>query len=223
MDKHFNHELEELKKQLLKMVGLVEESISRSVKALKESNADVSKDVIMSDEIINMLEIQIEEFCLKLLALHQPTAVDLRFITSVLKMNNDLERIGDLAVNISERTLELIRQPLLKPLIDIPRMAELVQKMVRDSIDALVKRDSNLARNVCVKDDEVDDLNDQIFRELLTYMIQDPRAITSVVGLIFVGKYLERISDHATNIAEDVIYYIKGETIKHHIREKKGG
>jgi len=157
---------------------------------------------------------------LKLLALRQPIATDLRFITSALKINSDLERIGDLSVNIAQRALDLMEHPLLKPLIDIPRMAQLAQKMVKDSLDAFVNRDADLARNVCMRDDEVDQLNHQIFRELLTYMIQDTKAITRAVDLILVGRHLERIADHATNISEDVVYLVKGKTIKHHIEEK---
>ena len=221
MERHFDEELKELNKQLLKMSALVENSISRSVKALVERKADLAEKVIKSDEAINMLEIKIDELCLRLLALHQPTAIDLRFITSAMKINSDLERIGDQAVNIAERTQEIIKQPLLKPLIDIPRMATLAQKMVKDSIDALVNKDESLARDVCKRDNEVDSLNDQVFRELLTYMMQDPKTITRAVELILVGRHLERIADHATNVAEDVIYFLKGKTIKHHIENEK--
>jgi len=221
MERHFDEELKELNKQLLKMSALVEEAISRSVEVLVERKDDLAKKVIKSDEAINMLEIEIDELCLRLLALHQPTAVDLRFITSVMKINSDLERIGDQAVNIVERSQEIIKQPPLKPLIDIPRLSSLAQRMVKDSIDALVNKDEALAREVCKRDDEVDNLNDQVFRELLTYMIQDPKTITRAVELILVGRHLERIADHATNIAEDVIYFLKGKTIKHHIENEK--
>ncbi len=216
MKRHFDEELKELNKQLLKMSAFVEESISRSVKALVERKADLAEEVIKSDEAIDMLEIEIDELCLKLFALHQPAAVDLRFITSAMKINNDLERIGDQAVNIAERTQKIIKQALLKPLIDIPRMAALAQKMVKDSIGALINKDEALARDVCKRDKKVDNLNDQVFRELLTYMMQDAKTITRAVELILVGRHLERIADHATNIAEDVIYFVKGKTIKHH-------
>ena len=221
MERHFDEELKELNKQLLKMSALVEEVISRSVKALVERKDNLAGEVIKSDEVINMLEIKIDELCLRLLALYQPEAVDLRFITSAMKINNDLERIADQAVNIAERAQEIIKQPLLKPLIDIPRMATLAQKMVKDSIDALVNKDEALARDICKRDDEVDNLNDQVFRELLTYMMQDPKTITRAVELILVGRHLERIADHATNIAEDVIYFLKGKTIKHHIENQE--
>ena len=221
MERHFHEELKELNKQLLRMSALVEESISHSVKALVERKDELSGEVIKRDEAINMLEIEIDELCLKLLALYQPEAVDLRFITSAMRINSDLERIGDQAVNIAERTQEIIKQPLLKPLIDIPRMATLAQKMVKDSIDALVNKDEASARDVCKRDDEVDGLNDQVFRELLTYMMQDPKTIKRAVEFILVGRHLERIADLATNIAEDVIYFVKGKTIKHHIEEKR--
>lgn len=219
MERHFDEKLKELNRLLLKMSSLVEEAISLSIKALIDRREDLAVKVINNDKIINMLEIEIDEFALKLLALHQPKAIDLRFITSAMKINNDLERIGDQAVNIAERTQEIIKQPLLKPLIDIPRMSTIVQKMVKDAIDALVNKDKALARDICQRDDEVDSLNDQIFRELLTYMMQDPKTITRAVELILVARHLERIADHATNIAEDVIYFIEGKTIKHHLEE----
>jgi len=215
MGPHFHAELESLKGHLLSMASLVEEAIHKSIKALVEREEELAKGVIASDDAINMMEIKIDDFCLKLLALHQPAAIDLRFITSALKINNDLERMGDQAVNIAERTLELLKEPLLKPLIDIPRMAALAQKMVKDSLDAFVRKDTELARDVCRRDDEVDALNDQVFRELLTYMMQDPRTITRAVHLLLVGRHLERIADHATNIAEDVIYMVQGKVIKH--------
>lgn len=221
MERHFDEELKELNKQLLRMSTFVEEIIHTSIKALVERKDELVKEVIKSEEIINMLEIEIDEACLRLLALHQPTAVDLRFITSTMKINSDLESIADQAVNIAERAQEIIKQPILKPLIDIPRMATLARKMVKDSIDALVNKDEALARDVCERDDEVDSLNNQIFRELLTYMMQDPKTTTRAVELILVGRHLERIADHATNIAEDVIYFVKGKTIKHHIEEKQ--
>ena len=157
--------------------------------------------------------------CLRLLALRQPMAADLRFITSGMKISSDLERIGDLAVNIAERTIDLLKHPQLKPLIDIPAMARLAQDMVRDALNAFVNGDEALARDVCARDDQVDRLNDQVFRELLTYMMQDPGTIARAVDLILVGRHLERIADHATNIGEDVIYMVRGKTIKHHIEE----
>ncbi len=221
MERHFDEELKQLSQELLKMGGLVEEAISRSVKGLVDRDQALTEDVIRSDDSINMMEVEIEETCLKLLALHQPAGSDLRFITMVMRIVNDLERMGDQAVNIAERALDLFKQPLLKPLIDIPRMAALAQKMVKNSLDAFVNRDANLARTVCQSDDDVDNLNDQIFRELLTYMIENSSAITRAVDLILIGRHIERIADHATNIGEDVIYLVQGKNIKHHLEEKK--
>ena len=221
MERHFDEELGKLKQKILKMSSLVEKAIHLSIKALVDRKSELAQQVIKSDDEINILEIEIDVFSLKLLSLRQPQASDLRFITSIMKINNDLERVGDLAVNIAERTIELLKFPLLKPLIDIPRMANIAQGMLKDSLDAFVNRDSKLARSVCERDDEVDNFNDQIFRELLTYMLQDPKTIERAVDLILVGRNLERISDHTTNICEDVIYMVEGKTIKHHIEERE--
>lgn len=217
MERHVDEELHVLKGRLLSMAGLAEAAIGLAVKALVSRDAALAQQVIASDQAINMAEVEIDELCMKLLALYQPEAADLRFITMAFKINNDLERMGDLAVNIAERTLDLLQEPLLKPLIDIPRMAELAQAMVTDSLDSFVRRDVELARNVCRRDDQVDQLNDQVFRELLTYMLQDPKSIARAVELILIGRHLERIADHATNVAEDVIYLVQGRTIKHHL------
>ena len=221
MERHFDEELKKLSQELLRMGGLVEEAISRSVKSLVDRDTTLAENVLRSDDAINMLEIEIEDMCLKFLALHQPAGSDLRFITMVMKIVNDLERMGDQAVNIAEHTLDLLKQPLLKPLIDIPRMASLAQKMVKDSLDAFVNRNPQLARSVCQRDDEVDNLNDQIFRELLTYMMEDSSKITRSVDLILIGRNIERVADHATNIGEDVIYLVEGKTIKHHLEERR--
>lgn len=203
------------------MGGLVEEALARAAKALVERDLRLAEAVIASDEAINMLEVEIDEHCLRLLALHQPAAVDLRFITMALKINNDLERMGDQAVNIAERTVELLQEPLPKPLIDIPRMAILAQQMVKDSLAAFVNRDADLARSVCQRDDEVDRLNDQVFEELLVLMRKQPQTVAPGVDLILIGRHLERVADHATNLAEDVIYLVQGRTIKHHVEEKR--
>ncbi len=221
MERHFDEELKNLSESLLKMGILAEKAINYSIKALVERKMELAETVIKSDNVINMLEIEIDDFCHMLLALRQPAAIDLRFITAAMKINNDLERIGDQAVNIAECALEIIKEPLLKPLIDIPQMATLAKKMIKDSIDALVNKDEALARDICKRDDKVDDLNDQIFRELLTYMMQDPKTITRAVELILVGRHLERIADHATNISEEVIYFLSGKTIMHHMEDKK--
>jgi phosphate transport system protein len=221
MARLFDEELKTLKEKLMRMSCLVEESIALAVKGLKDRKEKLAKEVLKREEKVNLLDVEIDELCLKLLARRQPMAIDLRLITSAMKITSELERIGDQAVNIAERSLELLKLPLLKPLIDIPRMADLAQSMVKDSINALVNRDGKLAREVCERDDQVDKLNDQIFRELLTYMMQDPTTIKIAVDLVLVGRHLERIADHATNIGEDVYYLVKGKTIKHHIEKNR--
>ncbi|PIQ84787.1 MAG: phosphate transport system regulatory protein PhoU [Candidatus Omnitrophica bacterium CG11_big_fil_rev_8_21_14_0_20_63_9] len=220
MQRHLDQELTQLKEALVRMAGLAEQSIGLSVKALVSRDAEMARQVIASDDAINQMEIEIDELCLRTLALYQPEAGDLRLIAMALKINNDLERMGDQAVNIAERTVELLKEPLLKPLIDIPRMAELAQRMVKDSLDAFVQLDPAKAKAVCEQDDAVDRYDDQIFRELLTYMMEDTKAITRSVNLILVSRHLERIADHATNIAEDVIYLVEGRNIKHHAQDR---
>ncbi len=219
LERHFDEELKLLKERLLQMASRAEEAIARSVKSLVNRDSPLAEQVIKLDPLIDALEIEVDEQCLKLLALRQPIAIDLRFITSAMKINSELERIGDQAVNIAERSLELVKEPRLKPLIDIPRMATLSQGMVKNSLDAFVNKDAALARSVCESDDEVDNLNEQIFRELLTYMIQDTSTISRAVHLMLIGRHLERIADHATNVAENVIYFVKGKTIKHHVAD----
>ena len=219
MERQFDAELNTLNEKLLHMARLAEESVALAVKSLKERNEAFAQDVLRRETDVNLLEIEIDELCMRLLALRQPVASDLRFITAAMKIGSDLERVGDLAVNIAEVSLELLKQPPLKPLIDIPRMASLAQSMVKDALNAFINRNEVLARVVCERDDEVDSLNDQVFRELLTYMMNDPSTINRAVGLILIGRHLERIADHATNIGEDVIYLVLGKTIKHHIEE----
>jgi phosphate transport system protein len=221
MERLFDEELNNLKEKLLRMAALVEEDVELSIEALTERKEEPAREILRREETVNLLDVEIDETCLRLLALRQPMAGDLRLITSAMKIGSDLERMGDLSVNIAEQALELAKMPLLKPLIDIPRMARLVQAMVRDSINAFINRDECLARRVCERDDEIDALDDQVFRELLTYMMQDPSTIARAVALILVGRNLERIADHATNIGEDVIYLVKGKTIKHHIDKKR--
>ncbi len=227
MDTHFQKELERLKENLLKMAALVEDAISNSVQSLVKRDSSLAERTMELEDRINAMDLDIEEMCLKLLALRQPMAIDLRFITAAMKIDTDLERMGDQAVNIAERALSLNQEPPLKPYIDIPRMAEIVQSMVRDVLTAFVNRDTKLARSVCERDDIVDGLNDQVFRELLTYMISDPRNITRSVHLMIVCRCLERLADHATNIAEDVIFMIDALVIKHRAdmkeKEKKKG
>jgi phosphate transport system protein len=215
METHFQQELNRLKENLLKMAGLVEKAINNAIDALVKRDTALAEKTIAEDEKINQMEIKIDEHCLRLLALHQPMAADLRFITSAMRINTELERIGDQAVNIAERVIALNLEPQLKPYIDLPRMAEITQSMVKDVLDAFVNRDPQLARSVCERDDQVDALNDQVFRELLTYMISDPQTITRAVHIILVSRCLERIADHATNIAEGVIFMVKALVIKH--------
>jgi phosphate transport system protein len=208
-------ELEKLKEQVLKMGGYVENAIQKSIKALVERDRELAHSVIAGDSIVNAYDVEIEEECIRFIALWQPTGSNLRFITTAIKIITDLERMGDLAVDICERTLELLDEPQLKPYIDIPRMAEAAQKMLKDSLDAFVSRDADLAMKVCEADDFVDNLNQQIFNELLVYMLQDPKNIARAVRLTYVAKYLERVGDHATNIAEMVVYMVKGKVIRH--------
>jgi len=197
------------------MASMVETAIANAVKSLIERDSDLARLVVQSDEQVDALELEIDKQCVDFLALRQPLAIDLRFITSSIKITNNLERMGDLAVNIAERVIPLSQEPQLKPLIDIPRMATITQTMVKDSIDAFVNRDTELARSVYERDSTVDAMNDQIFRELLTYMMQDPANITRAVHLILISRHLERIADHSTNIAEEVVYIVKAKVVKH--------
>lgn len=219
MDRQFDAELRALNEKLLHMARLAEESVALAVRSLRERDEALAQDVLKREGSVNLLDVEIDELCLRLLALRQPVASDLRFITSAMQIATELERVGDLAVNIAEVSLDLLHHPPLKPLIDIPRMAALAQGMVKDSLNAFVNRDEKLARAVCERDDQVDSLNDQVFRELLTYMMSDPTTIDRAVDLILIGRHLERIADHATNIGEAVIYLVLGKTIKHHIEE----
>ena len=217
MERHFDEELHQLKERLLLMGGLSEQAIGKAIKALVDRNPEMAEAVIADDVMVNRLEVEIEESCLRLLARYQPEAKDLRFIAMVFKIVNDLERVGDQAVNIGERTIDLLKEPLLKPLIDMPRLAELAQQMLKDTLDAFVRNDAELAWDVCRRDDQVDHLNDEIYHELLVLMTQDPRAIGRAVDLVLIGRSLERTADHATNIAEDVYYLVRGTTIKHRL------
>ncbi|MDR4508232.1 MAG: phosphate signaling complex protein PhoU [Candidatus Brocadiaceae bacterium] len=215
MERQFDQRLGALRKNLIQMASIVEEAISHAVKSLTERDSDMARLVLNNDKQVDMLELEIDRQCVDLLALQQPMAIDLRFITGAIKITNNLERMGDLAVNIAERVVPLNQEPQLKPLIDIPMMAAITQTMVKDSIDAFVNRDTALARSVCERDSKVDALNDQIFRELLLYMMQDPSNITRAVHLILISRHLERIADHSTNIAEEVVYIVKAKVVKH--------
>lgn len=213
---HFEAERQALRNQLLTMGALVEDRVHRAIQALVERREEEARRVIATDKEINDLQIDIDDRCLKLLATQTPLAVDLRLITSAMKINADLERVGDQAVNIAENVLQLLPHPPLKPLIDIPRMAGIAERMVRDSLDSFVKGDAALARDVLRRDDEVDALKDTLFRELLTYMMADPGTIPRALALILISRNLERIADHATNIAEDVIFIAEAKDVRHH-------
>lgn len=221
MKRHFDQELVDLKQQLKEMGDVVEGMIFKAVQGLKDRKEKILKEVFEAEKKVNLMQVTIDDVALKLIALYQPAASDLRFLVTGIKISSDLERIGDQAVNISERAVDLLKEPPLKPLIDLPRMAEIAQKMVRDSIAAFLNRDSKLAREICQRDDVVDDINTQIFRELVTYMIQDVRTIQKALDLLLVSRHLERIADHATNIGEEVFYIVEGKDIRHHIREDK--
>ena len=218
---HFREELDELQRRLLEMAGLVESAIHQSIVALVQRDEQAAKDVLWKEAQINQKDLDIDEFATRLLALYQPMARDMRFLTAVIKMNGDLERMGDLAVNITERALSLMQEPPVKPLIDIPRMASLAEAMVRNSLDALVKRDDALARTVLVSDDEVDHLKDAVYKELVTFMQEHTTTIPRAVDLMFIAHNLERIADHATNIAEDVLFLMKGIDVRHHAEQRQ--
>jgi len=215
MERHLDGELNDLKRKLLLMGGSVESQLQEVLQALTERNSDLAIHVVENDLPINQLDVEIDEACLSLLALNHPTAGDLRFITTTMKISTELERMSDLAENIAERAIELNNEPQLKPYIDIPRMAGWTSRMVKECLDAFVNRDVNLARKVCRDDAFVDDLTEQLFRELVSFMLEDPRTITRAARLTFIGKYYERIADHATNIAELVVYMVEGKIIRH--------
>jgi phosphate transport system protein len=214
--RHFQEDLDALKSRLLEMGGLAEDRVRRSVQALVDRDfADVDR-LLVGDEPINELHIEIDNRCFKLLALQQPMAADLRAIVAAVKINTDLERVGDLAVNIAEAAKRYTMHPPVKKLIDIPRMGEIAQVMLRDALDAYVRRDTALAQRVLNEDDKLDALKTQIFRELLTYMLQDPGTIEPALDLLLVSRHLERIGDHATNVAEDVIFMVSARDVRHH-------
>ena len=215
MKKHYSEKLAGLREQVLRMGGLAEQMTRRVVQALVERDAGILPEVRAMESRVNQLHIEIDEACIELIALRQPAAVDLRFIAAAMKIIVDMERIGDQAINIVERAEVLLTVPPLKPLIDIPRMADIAQEMLKASLDAFVTGDDALAYATILKDDEVDQLKDQVFRELLTYMMADPTTIPRAMELILVSRHLERIADHATNICEDVIFMVKGKDVRH--------
>jgi phosphate transport system protein len=215
--RHFIEELEDLQGRLLEMGSLVESAIHHSVMALVERSEEMARQVLRNEDRINHLEVEIDELAVRLLALQQPMAKDLRLLTAAIKINTDLERMGDLAVNIVERALALMHRAPIKPLIDIPQMAHTVESMVRKSLDAFVKREPELARSVLLSDDVVDRLRDSIHNELVSFMQKDPSTIPQALDLILVARHLERIADHATNIAEDTLFLVKGVDVRHHL------
>jgi phosphate transport system protein len=215
MQRHFHEELELVKEKTLKQGSLVETMVEQAVSSLVDRDSRLAEEVIASDQKVDALDVEIEEDCLRLLALHQPAAKDLRFITTAMKITTDLERMADQAVNICQRAIELNDEPQLKPYIDIPIMSQLSQRMMREALDAFVRRDADLARQVIPEDNKVDGLKNQIFRELLTFMMEDPRTIPRAIRLILVSRHLERIADHATNIAEMVVFLVEGKNIRH--------
>ena len=215
MKKHYSEQLAGLREQVLRMGGLVEQMTRRVIQALVERDVGILPEVRSMETQVNQLHIEIDEACIELIALRQPAAVDLRFIAAAMKINTDMERIGDQAINIVERAEVLLTVPPLKPLIDIPRMADIAQEMLKASLDAFVNGDDALALETIHRDDEVDQFKDQVFRELLTYMMADPSTIPRAMELILVSRHLERIGDHATNICEDVIFMVKGKDVRH--------
>jgi len=222
MERHFDQELKDLNQEILKMGAFAEEAIYKSVEALKNRDKALAKSVIDNDGNVDRLELAIDEKCVDLIARYQPMAKDLRFITTGMKINAELERIADIAVDIAQRTLELADKPLLKPLVDIPKLTAIAQNMVKTSIDAFVKGDIGLAKKVMMDDPEADKLRDAIQKELIEdYMAKDPSSAPRAVQLLLITRFLERICDHTTNIAEDVIYMVHAEVIKHHPEKLK--
>ncbi len=214
-DREYEQELQRLREQLLLMGSLVEQAIGGSMKSLTQRDTGLAQKLIDEDQALDRMEVDLDQHCMHILACRQPVASDLRFITLVLKAVTDLERMGDLAVNICERVVELSEEPPLKPYVDLPRMASEVQSMLRDALDAFVARDAERARQVVGRDQVVDDLYAQVFRELLTYMMENPKNVYRATRLQSIAKYLERIGDHATNLAELVVFMVKGNDIRH--------
>jgi phosphate transport system protein len=216
MFRHFEEELDNLRNRLLEMSGLVEDSVYRSIKSLLEKDEEAAQQVLQNEAKINRLEIQIDELATSLLARVQPMATDLRFITAAMKINNDLERMGDISVNIVRRTLVLMHEPMPKELVDIPHMATLAQAMIRQSLDAFVRKDAELARSILTSDDAIDQLRDSVYEELVSLMERDPTTVRQSINLMFIARALERLADHATNIAEDVLFLVEGVEVRHH-------
>lgn len=221
MERHFVQELEELKERLLWMGSLAERAVHQSVQSVLESSETLANRVVEEEPAINQMQMEIDDRVLQMLALQQLMATDLRFVLAVSRINADLERIGDQAVNIAQSAQRVVQHPRVKPYIDLPRMSRAAEEMVRDSLNALVNKDVEMARTVMLRDDQVDHLRDQVFRELLTYMMENSSVVFPAFELILVAKNLERIADHATNIAEDVIYIVAGRDVRHHAVERR--
>jgi len=219
--RHFVEELEQLKTKLLEMSSLVEAAIQRSILAVTQKDRGAAQEVFKNEARINTIELEIDEFAINLLALQQPMAADLRLIVAALKINTDLERMGDLSVSIAERAMSLMEEPVIKPMIDIPHIAGLVQSMVRKALDAFVMRDSDLARSVLASDDAVDSLRTACYHELVSFMERDPQNIKPALDLLAVTRNLERLADHSTNIAEDVLFLVKGIDVRHHAEARQ--
>jgi phosphate transport system protein len=221
MERHWEHDLEELKQRMLWMGSLSERAVHQAVHAVLDADEQLAEAVLSEEDAINEMQIEIDERVQRLLALQAPMAADLRFLLAVSRINGDLERIGDQAVNMAQSSQRILRHPRVKPYVDLPRMSELAEGMVRDSLNAVVRRDLTLARSVLLRDDQVDNLRDQIFRELLSYMMGDSAVVFQAFELILVAKNLERVADHATNIAEDVIYMVEGHDVRHAAADRR--
>lgn len=222
MERPLDQQLTQIRQDLLRMGGIVEQMIDHATRSLLERDNELADVVLEQDQEVDLLEIEIDEQVNRVLVRNQPAAIDLRFLVAVMKINNDLERMGDSAVNIAQSVQKLNKEPPLKPYIDLPRMSEAAQRMVRNSLDAFVNRDAALARKVLTDDDEIDALYRQIFRELLTFMIEDPKTVSRALHLLLIARNLERIADHATNISEDVIYYVEGRDVRHPLAKTEG-
>jgi phosphate transport system protein len=218
--RHFERELEQLKAKLLEMSALVESAIYRSVQGVVEKNEELAQQVLKNEARINQLEIEIDDMAISLLALQAPLAADLRLVTAAIKINNDLERMGDLSVSIAQSALALMKDPVIRPLIDIPHIAGLAQSMVRKALDAFVNRDAEMARSVLASDDAVDNMRTASYHELISFMEKNPQQVSQALYLLSVVRNLERIADHATNVAEDVLFLVKGIDVRHHNEER---
>jgi phosphate transport system protein len=220
MQRHFDQELKELQDKLLLMGGMVENMLQKAVQSLLDRDEKLAQEVIDSDDEVDLLEVEIDEFCNRLIVLRQPAASDLRRITTAMSINRELERIADHSVSIAKRSIELLADPPVKPYIDLPHVTQIVQRMIKDSLDAFTNRDTKLAREVIVRDEQVDEIRDQVLRELLTYMMENTQVIRPAIRIILIFIYLERLADHATNICEEIVYMVEARIIKHQLRPK---